>query len=271
MELRRVEAALGVLHRGDRADRREGRDREALRCLGDVVRVAHPADALLAHTGKELRCLARLIERDFRLAVLTRRRRLDLAAEQMGHELRAVADAEHWDAELEDLGAAGHGVFRVDAVRATRQDDALRRHLADLFQRKRLRMDFTVDMVLAHAARDELIVLATEVQHEDHFIYRLAQFCSSQIKNLLFSNYIIGAVKKKRRIKRRNISYDAISCASGSSPYWFAPRLPRIIMRQTISSIVKRLSPCTTCASMLSSGSSAIRRKKNGCRMAMTR
>ena len=34
-------------------------------------------------------------------------------------------------------------------------------------------MDFAVDMVLAHAARDELIVLATEVQYENHFIYRL--------------------------------------------------------------------------------------------------
>ena len=136
MELRRIEAALGVLHRGDRADRREGRDREALRCLGDVVRVAHPADALLAHACKELRCLARLIERDFRLAVFARRCRLDLAAEQMGHELRAVADAEHRDAELEDFRAAGHGVFRVDAVRAARQDDALRRHLADFLQRK---------------------------------------------------------------------------------------------------------------------------------------
>ena len=182
MELRRVETALGVLHRGDRADRREGRDREAFRCLGDVVRMAHPADALLAHTFKELRALARFIERDFRLAVLARRRRLDLAAEQMCHELRTVADAEHRDAEIEDLGAAGHGIFRVDAVRAARQDDALRRHLADLLQRKRLRMDFAVDMVLAHAARDELIVLATEVQYENHFIYRLAQFFSSQIK-----------------------------------------------------------------------------------------
>ena len=43
-------------------------------------------------------------------------------------------------------------------------------HRADLFDREIVRMNFAVDVRLAHAAGDELRVLAAEIQNQDHEI-----------------------------------------------------------------------------------------------------
>ena len=51
--------------------------------------------------------------------------RLDLAAEILGQELQAVANAQHRDAELEDGGVGQRRVLGIDAGRAARKDDAL--------------------------------------------------------------------------------------------------------------------------------------------------
>ena len=76
---------------------------------GDAVAVRHPHVERLA-LGEAVEDALVLLDDDARVAVLARRRRLDLAAEQVRDELQAVADAEDGDAELEDA--------RVDGGRA---------------------------------------------------------------------------------------------------------------------------------------------------------
>ena len=123
---------------------------------------------------------AALLHLDLRPAVLPALGALDLAVEQVRHELHAVADAEHRNAELEEraLGVRRAGV--VDALRPAREDDADRRAAADLLGRHRERMHFAVDPVLAQAARDQLGELTPEIEDEDGLVgchgqvYRIA-------------------------------------------------------------------------------------------------
>src|SRR4029077_16858983 len=80
---------------GERRDRRVAAGRKELesrRHLADVVPVAHPDRQLaLKPTEEEVR----LAHRKQRGTVLARMAGIDLAAEVMGDELHAVADAEH--------------------------------------------------------------------------------------------------------------------------------------------------------------------------------
>ncbi len=50
---------------------------------------------------------------------------------------------------------------------AAREDDALRRERRDLLGRRVPRQDLAVDAYLAHAPRDQLRVLAAEIDDED--------------------------------------------------------------------------------------------------------
>ena len=54
----------------------------------------------------------------------------------------------------------------VDAGRAAGKDDALGRELANALGRDVVPHDLAVDVLLAHAASDELGVLRAEVEHE---------------------------------------------------------------------------------------------------------
>ena len=142
-------------------------DLEAGGCLLDVVVVAHPADGrglnILEH-------LAAVVHKDLGLAVLTLRGAADMTAQQVHHQLAAVADAQYGHAPAEDLGVDGGRVLQINAVGAAGEDDALRVLGLDQCQIRLVGIDFTVDIVLADAARDQLIVLAAKVQHDDSFM-----------------------------------------------------------------------------------------------------
>ena len=69
-------------------------------------------------------------------AELARLGALDAPAERERHRLHAVADAEHRDPELEQLGAQRRGALRVDRGRAAREDQRPGRALADRLQRR---------------------------------------------------------------------------------------------------------------------------------------
>ena len=167
MELDRVQAFFGILRRCHRAVDGVRRDLEAGSRLLDIVVVAHPADG----GGLNIReHLAGIVYEHFRLAVLTLRRAADVAAQQMHHQLAAVADAQHRNAPVEDLGVDRGRVLQIDAVRSTGEDDALRIFGFDDRQIRLIGIDFTVDIVLADAAGDQLVVLAAEVQNDHGFV-----------------------------------------------------------------------------------------------------
>lgn len=167
VELNGVQPLFLVLSCGHRAVDGVGSDFEAGRGLLDIVVVAHPADGGGLHIGEHL---AAVVHEDLGLAVLALRGAADMAAQQVHHELAAVADAQHRHAPAEDLGVDGGRILQIDAVGAAGEDDALGVLRLDDGQVRLIGIDLTVDIILADAARDELIVLAAKVQHDHGFM-----------------------------------------------------------------------------------------------------
>ena len=93
----------------------------------------------------------------------------DFAAEVMGEELHAVADAEDGDAEVEQGRVELRGVRLVHARRPAGEDDALRVELPDAIGREIAADDLTEDVQLPHPPGDELGELRAEVEDEDEF------------------------------------------------------------------------------------------------------
>src|SRR3954447_13717308 len=92
---------------------------------------------------------------------------LDLALEKMTHELHAIANPEHRNPELENRRVRVRRLLRVDALRATREDDPGDVLLAQLRRRRREMIDLRVDLTLADPARDDLGELRAEVEDGD--------------------------------------------------------------------------------------------------------
>ena len=105
------------------------------------------------------------------VAELAMRARLDLAAELHRHREHAVADAEHGNAELEHRVGRAQLVLLVGRSVAARQDDPLRRELADERIADVVRMDLAVHVRLAHAPRDQLRDLRAEVEDQDLVVH----------------------------------------------------------------------------------------------------
>ena len=107
---------------------------------------------------------------DGRTSVLPRAGVGDLAAEALGHQLEAVAHAEHGDAGREDVVVDAGGTLGVHAGRSAGQDDRLRAAREHLGDRHGVRHDLGVDPRLTDAAGDELGVLRPEVDDEDQVV-----------------------------------------------------------------------------------------------------
>ena len=89
------------------------------------------------------------------------------AAELLGDQLGAVADAEHRHTELVDRRIEARSTLDVDALRPTRQHDRQRRSRGDVGGDDRVGHDLGEDVQLANPPGDELGVLSAEVDDED--------------------------------------------------------------------------------------------------------
>ena len=128
------------------------------------ITVAHP-DGLAVRAAREHRAAGEHVDR--RAAVLARTGLRDRPAERERHRLEPVADAEHRDPGVEQCGVDRRRALGVHARGTAREDDrgrVLREHLLDA---RGVRDDLGVHVRLAHAPRDELRVLRTEV-HDQH-------------------------------------------------------------------------------------------------------
>ena len=94
---------------------------------------------------------------------------LDFAAQHPGHQLRAVAYAQHGNAQIEYGRIVMRRFLQIDAVRAAGEYDALAVRARDFLERRGVGHDFTVDVLIAHAARNQLVILPAKVQHDDFF------------------------------------------------------------------------------------------------------
>ena len=163
MELHAVELACAVLERGDRRGGRGGGHLSADRRRGDRVAVAHPHRLLGRQVVKELG----LVRLELRLSELGRAGTLDRAPEIARHELHPVTDAERRDPELEDAGVEIRRAVGVHRRGTAGEDERRRVPGRDLRGRQAMPDEFRVDACLAHAARDQLAVLAAEIDDED--------------------------------------------------------------------------------------------------------
>lgn len=177
MELHGIELSCRIFHRRDGAVRCLCRHVKAFGRFGDIVGVTHPTDALLRYISEEHGRPVRNLK--LRPAVLADRRRLNLAAEFVCHELRTVAYTEDGHAKGENFLAVRRRILLVDALGAARKDDRPWRERTKLLQRERMRMHLAVDAALAHAARNQLVVLTAKVQYDNQFMAILLQGKSS--------------------------------------------------------------------------------------------
>ncbi|CAM2159526.1 Cytosine deaminase [Paraburkholderia tropica] len=174
--LQAVEVTRLVGHRRDRARFRRRHQLEARRHFDDLVAVAHPhlehavafRRAEVFDAVQEARVIARA---HFGIAEFAQVAAVDLAAELLGHRLHAVADAEHGHAQLEHGLRGTRRVGFGDRIRTARKDDALRCEFANERVVDVVRVDFRVDVGFAHAARDQLGDLRTEVEDQDFVMH----------------------------------------------------------------------------------------------------
>ncbi len=171
MELDAVKAAIGRFEGGDRGARTRSQSIEALRCLHDGVAVAHPALLLFGEAAEELAAVAGEGQR--RAAELAGLGTFDLAAQLERHRLHAVTDAEHGDAELEQLGPHARRAFGVDRRGPAREDECPRSAVADALERDVCREQLGEDAALADPPRDELRVLPAVVKDQNLLARRL--------------------------------------------------------------------------------------------------
>ena len=178
-----VDAVLGVVDLGVELDPIEapglvrnghigaavavGGESEAVRHLGHVVPVAHPGDTLLRQALEEGRGGVVV---GLGLAVFASGIVLglgDLAAQGVGHELAAIADAQDGHSPGEDLRVHVGGGIQIHTVGAAGEDDADGVHGFQLGKGRGAGHDLAVHIALPDPAGDQLIVLAAEVQNDD--------------------------------------------------------------------------------------------------------
>src|ERR1035437_2503005 len=109
-----------------------------------------------------------MIDLDFGVTVLAMIGFLHAAAEMLGHELHAVANAQDGKTQIPDSGIRTRRVRGVNARRSPGKDQSGSVLALNLFERRAKRKDFTIDLGLAHPAGDELRVLAAKVENNDH-------------------------------------------------------------------------------------------------------
>ena len=180
-ELERVQALFLVLCRSYGAVDRVGCDLKARGRLLNVVVVAHPADGGRLYIREHFTVI---VHEHLRLAVLTLRCATDMTAQQMHHQLAAITDAQHRHTPCKDLRVDRGRILQINAVGATGEDDALGILCLDDRQIGFIGIDLTVDIVLADTARDQLIVLAAKIQHDNSFM--LHDILSSLIHSMCF-------------------------------------------------------------------------------------
>jgi hypothetical protein len=168
VELDGVEAPLGVGHGRHRTVRRGGQTREPLGRPQHGVAVAHPHRDLVAALRRDpVEEPAPALDAQLGRSVLAPLRRDDLAAEEIGHGLHPVADAEHGNAGLEELRVGQRSPVVVDARGASREDETLVAAGKDLVGRLRARDDLGVHRHLPDPTRDQLGVLRPKIEDRD--------------------------------------------------------------------------------------------------------
>ncbi|CRF28712.1 Uncharacterised protein [Mycobacterium tuberculosis] len=167
MELDGEHFFVRMAHRCDRRMIGTRIHHEPFRRLYNQIAVAHPDRLLLFKTAHQTAGIGKI---NLRLAVFPFRSALHFALQLMSHHLHAVANAEDRHAELVNGRIYQRRLFPVHAGRTAREDDAFRLKLADFVNRGVIWQQLAVHAQIADPARDQLVILSSEVEHHNHFI-----------------------------------------------------------------------------------------------------
>src|SRR5215469_14103133 len=91
----------------------------------------------------------------------------DLASQVVRHELQAIADPEHGQAQIEDAQVGIRSILVIDRGRAAGENDADRVVLLDVFDLCLTGKNNRKNILLADSAGDELGILRPEVENYD--------------------------------------------------------------------------------------------------------
>ena len=89
------------------------------------------------------------------------------AAERVHHQLQAIANAEHGQAQAEHARVGERGVAVVDGAGAPGENDSDRRKAADFVESGGAWEHYRENILFADAARNELRILRSEVEDYD--------------------------------------------------------------------------------------------------------
>ena len=98
---------------------------------------------------------------------------LDPAAEKLGEQLHAVADAKHRHAELKDFFVGQRRFRGIHAGWAAGQDDAPGFQRGDFLRGCVEAQDLRIHVALANAARNDLRVLRAEIKNDNLFVHEI--------------------------------------------------------------------------------------------------
>ena len=158
--LHAINLALRVSERSHRSDVGRSQHLETFWSLHHLVAVAHPANLFGRLTLKNL---AAVTHAKFGCAILFDARAVNATTEQVGKGLKAVANAKHRHAELENLWVKLWRAILVNRRRATRKNDGGRVLGAHLFGGHIVVNDFAVDAGFTNSTGNQLCVLRTKV------------------------------------------------------------------------------------------------------------
>ena len=166
MELHRIPFLGNILNAGDGVVGL-GHELKAGRQLQSFIPVRHPHGQLFRHALKQHR---RRDHIHFRVPVFALLRGTHLPPQRVHHELQAVADAQHWDAELEHTCVRGRRIFVVHRPGRARKNDSHRPIALDLGQLGVTWQHDRKNILFPNTARDQLRVLCAKVQDDDALI-----------------------------------------------------------------------------------------------------
>ena len=167
MELHAIKSLFRTFDSGGGAGGGCPNHAETLRQLCHIVSMAHPADFVRINPLQKLTVYGK---RNFCFAIFAFLPCMsNLAAQCIRHQLTAVADTQHRHAHFKQSRVAFGGIIVINAVRATSKDNALRILRLNFFQRLIPGDNLTINVMLPDTPRNQLIILATEIQYYNRF------------------------------------------------------------------------------------------------------
>ena len=172
VELETVEPAFRIFGGGRLGVFGPCRTHKTLRQSADPVAVAHPAARLFFDAGEN--GAPPFPDVQLGKAVLPLVRADHAAAQRIHHELETVADSQDRDSETEDPRIRPRCMLFVDRGGPAGQDNALRPEFPDSADVDTRRLDLAVYLMLPNTAGDQLVVLGSEVDDQDHDVNSFA-------------------------------------------------------------------------------------------------